>query len=292
MLKVKWRQLLFLGVTVLQGISLSSCNGLLPPPIRPTETNTPVPTATETITPTIVWFPPTFTPTPLTTRINQPTPDLRPGLQPVLLEDDFSQPGAWQTFKTNAGVVAYGKKELSIAVSAPKMTLSSLRSGPVLTDFYLQMKTAPSLCRGTDTYGLLLRASSTIDGYRLMLACNGQIRLERIKAGQVIPLQDWVPSGQVPPGAPLEVTVGVWFVQSEVRIFINDIYQFSVRDPVFPSGKIGVFARSAGDTPLTVVFSELTVQRVVAVLPSITPTPSRTPTRTPILRTRFITRTP
>jgi hypothetical protein len=47
-----------------------------------------------------------------------------------------------------------------------------------------------------------------------------------------------------------------------MRFFINDQYQFSVSDPLFPSGAIGVFVRSAGETAVTVSFSDLDVYRI------------------------------
>ena len=48
-----------------------------------------------------------------------------------------------------------------------------------------------------------------------------------------------------------------------MRFFINDEYQFSVRDPLLASGRLGVFARSAGDTAVTVNFSNLVVREIL-----------------------------
>jgi hypothetical protein len=47
-----------------------------------------------------------------------------------------------------------------------------------------------------------------------------------------------------------------------MRFFINGQYQFTVRDPSFPSGALGVFARSQGETAVTVNFSDLVVKSV------------------------------
>ncbi|MEN4099067.1 MAG: hypothetical protein ROW52_04035, partial [Anaerolineaceae bacterium] len=43
-----------------------------------------------------------------------------------------------------------------------------------------------------------------------------------------------------------------------------DIEQFTISDPVHSSGTLGLFARSTGDTALTVSFSDLVV---TALLP-------------------------
>ncbi len=72
----------------------------------------------------------------------------------------------------------------------------------------------------------------------------------------------------------------------DMHVFINDVYQFSVRDTVFDSGALGLFARSAGDTPLSVSFSDLAVYQVGPVgqqqpSPTVTPPIKATPTRKP-----------
>jgi hypothetical protein len=92
-----------------------------------------------------------------------------------------------------------------------------------------------------------------------------------------LPLQDWLSSGQVPPGAMLAVRLGVWALGDELRFFVNDIYQFAVRDPLWKSGRVGLYARAAGDTPLTVSFSNLQVQEIdVSRIPTPEPTSTQT----------------
>ena len=81
-------------------------------------------------------------------------------------------------------------------------------------------------------------------------------------------LQKPLPSGDVPPGAPGEVRIGIWAVGAEMRLFLNGRYQFSIREPSFPSGTIGVFVSSAGDTAVIVSFSDLVIQNVDYSLPT------------------------
>jgi len=69
-------------------------------------------------------------------------------------------------------------------------------------------------------------------------------------------------SGVIPPGAPNIARLGVWVRSKEMRFFINDQFQFTVSDPLLPSGSIGVFARSAGDYAVTVNFSDLVVREI------------------------------
>jgi hypothetical protein len=63
----------------------------------------------------------------------------------------------------------------------------------------------------------------------------------------------------------MRTQLGVWAQGQDMHVFINDVYQFSVRDTVWSGGALGLFARSAGDTPLTVSFSNLVVYQVSAV---------------------------
>jgi hypothetical protein len=86
-------------------------------------------------------------------------------------------------------------------------------------------------------------------------------------------MQPPTPSGDAPPGAPGEVRIGLWAVGDEMRLFLNDRYQFTLTDPVSPAGAFGVFARAAGDTPVSVTFSDFKVYDVDYLPPTSTPIP-------------------
>jgi hypothetical protein len=47
-----------------------------------------------------------------------------------------------------------------------------------------------------------------------------------------------------------------------MRLFANNAYIFSVKDPVFTEGTVGIFARASGDSPVTVSFSEMAISSV------------------------------
>jgi hypothetical protein len=249
-----------LGIIVI-GLSLINACSVQPEPVI-LSTDTPVPPS-KTPTPTIVWFPPTPTHTPYPTPVLLPTEDMRPGLGELLYEDKFDQPDAWSLGTTDNGSVALGVNELTIAIGAEDTYLYSVRGEWNLTDFYLELTASPSMCRDLDEYGLLLRVSPAMDTYRFSLSCNGQVRLDRIYRGQASSPQPWLLSGAVPPGAPSTARLGVWAVANELRFFVNDRYQFTVRDPMLPSGGVGVFARSTDNWPVTVNFSNLQVYAVI-----------------------------
>ncbi len=230
-----------------------------------TATETPLPS------PTLVWFPPSATPTPQALVTQIPTPEQKPGIGAISLTDDFSSPDLWNIASSDEGSAAINDNHLTLAVG-PGVYIFSLRKELILNDFYAELTASPSLCKGQDEYGLLVRASA-IAYYRLALMCNGTLRLDRVNPSSHQLLLSAIPSGDVPTGAPGEVRMGVWAVGSDLRFFLNGRYQFGVNDKNYPSGTIGVFAHSVADTPVAVTFSNLTVYDVNYSPPTKTPRP-------------------
>ncbi|MBI5944801.1 MAG: hypothetical protein HY864_10575 [Chloroflexi bacterium] len=234
-------------------------------PVEIPATETPLPTAT------IDWFPSTATPTLGVFATNPPAAEMRPGLGSIIITDNFSNSSLWDIAASDEASAAIENNSLILAAQSGVHMLS-LRHGDVLGDFYAEVTARPNLCRGNDDYGILVRASSAAY-YRFALSCTGTVRMDRLSNGTKLNLQAPLPSGDVPPGAPGEVRIGIWAVGPEMRLFLNGRYQFSIREPSYPSGTIGVFVNSAGDTPVVVAFSDLMIQNVDYVLPTRTPLP-------------------
>jgi hypothetical protein len=257
--------------------ALNGCAGGLLATAEPLPSETP--TATPEPTATIQWFPNTATPTALPPLDLQPTPEMRPGLGSLLLEDDFSGTSDWPTQKIDAGTVGLGANQLSIVVSQPGVSLASLRRSPDFGDFYLEVMVNPSLCGRDDRFGVLLRAQSEGDFYRLVTDCGGNLRLERVLGGSATVVQNWTATIAIRP--PLSFRLGVWAYKKELRVFVNDAFQFSASDPMLTSGRVGFYARAAGKESLSVSFADLRVYKLEtgSILPTatITPTVTRTP---------------
>jgi hypothetical protein len=247
----------------------SACTTSVEPHIQ----NTVPPTATPLpATPTIVWFPPTDTPTAQPDVTREPTPEPKPGVANVAITDQFTSPSLWNPAVSDDATVEISRSRLAISVQ-PGVNAYRIRQGPVLTDFYAEITASPSLCRGPDEYGLLFRAPSNVAYYAFVLSCNGTARAERVRFSRSYPLHPPVPSADVPMGAPGEVRLGVWVSGSDMRFFLNGHYQFSVTDTSYKVGAVGAFARSLGQTPVTVLFSDLSVYDVFYKPPVATSTP-------------------
>jgi hypothetical protein len=253
------RWILLAGLTFFCLAGLTACLQVSAPlPPAPSST-APPPSQTPTGTP--VWFPPTatFTPLPTVTLSITPTLDTRPLYGDLIFQDDFSQPENWTLGKMSAGSVALGKNELSLGISQPPGYLYTMRRGTTLDDFYLEITASPSICRGKDEYGVLLRVSPGSDFFRFGLTCAGEARLDRYLAGQASSLHPPAPSGVVPPGAPSSSRLAVWAVQRDLRFYVNSVFVFSIRDASLPTGGLGLYARAAGPEVVTVNFSDLKV---------------------------------
>ena len=253
---------LLLAMTILLA-SCSTLDELFATPIAPTPTETPLPTAT------INWFPASATPTLQVLSTQPPTPEMRPGIGDEIISDDFSDPSLWNISASNQASTDIKNNRLTLSVQN-QVYIPSLRQAVVPNNYYAEITARPSLCRGDDNYGMLVRASA-INYYRFVLACNGTVRAERISSGTRLVLQQPLASGDVPPGAPGEVRIGVWAVGEEMRLFLNGRFQFRIIDPSFPSGTLGVFVRSAGNTAAVVSFSDLSIQSVDYIPPTATP---------------------
>jgi hypothetical protein len=253
--------ILALGAGLLLAAGMAACLPVTAEPL-PSETPTQV-VLTDTPTPTIVWFPPTPTYTVFPTPIITPTMVASSLAGELILQDDFTDPTQWILGQTASTSVALGVDELTLALDHPGAYLYTLRQGSDLADFYLEISASPSLCRGPDEYGLLLRVSPDMDFYRFSLTCDGQLRLDKYYQGRASSPQPLMYSGAVPPGAPSSSRLGVWASGKEMRFYVNGEYQFTVNDPSLKSGGLGVFIRSNGENAETVSFSDLQVYEPV-----------------------------
>lgn len=251
-------------------IGLLLLNACLPLEAAP-PTETPPPSDTPPPSPTIVWFPPSATPTLKVFPTPTATPEMNPGVGALLFRDDFSNASAWDTAASEQASAAVSRNRLTL-VAEPGVYLASMNREETFGDFYAEITARLSLCRGDDSYGIIIRFSGS-SFYRFTLTCNSMIYAERIRNNVRLVMQPPLPSGDAPPGAPGEVRIGMWAAGSEMRLFLNGRYQFSISDPSSPSGALGVFVRGAGDAPVSVTFSELSVYDVDYIPPTLTPSP-------------------
>lgn len=229
----------------------------------PTQWVAPAVEMTDTPTATVVWFPPTATFTLVPTPERTPTPDPRTNVAELLFQDDFGEPDAWTQQDSGNGTIVIAQNTMTMAVSREEGFLSSLRLTPQLGDFYLEIDAEPSLCGELDEYGLMFRVASELDHYRFSIDCGGHAKLLRFYQGGVAVLQERTAGSVLPPGPFETAHLGVWIQDDVMRFFVNENHIFSVQDRLLTGGTIGLFARAAGNTAVTVQFSNLRVWSLI-----------------------------
>jgi hypothetical protein len=227
---------------------------------------------TPSITP-IVWFPPTETATIAPAATVPATPERRPGVGALMVEDPMTSATHWNAAASGNEPATVSSRGLSLSAQPGGLPVIALHRSAVFDDMYLEITARPNLCRGTDSYGVVFRAPNDVASYRFVAVCNGTAAAERVSLGTPRVLQPPTSSSDVPVGAPGEVRLGVWAQGSEFRFFLNDRYQFSVTDRNYLSGGIGVFATASGDSPVVVTFSDLRVYQLETPAASATPSP-------------------
>ena len=240
------------------------------------------PTPSLTTTSTIVWFPATATSTPQPTATPVPTQDFKPGLGSVLYEDTFNDMENWKKQIIADGNIAPGGGELTLAVQAPKGSLTAFRANTTVNNFYAEVTVNASLCRGDDMAGIVFRSVGDQSYYRYLVDCNGRVSAQVMIGNTPTFMRDWVGSSQLQPGLPYEFTMGVWAYGNVMRFFINGEMQFEVTRDLYRSGGLGFFARASGDSPLTMNFSNLKIYELLLAAPLTSPTP--TSSATPALK--------
>lgn len=223
------------------------------------------PTMTEIPSPTIDWFP--ATPTPTFLPINSPTPqptlsvDLQ-GVMELTIEDDFTDPRQWLLTQNSTGNAAFGSQNLTLAVSKPNVFLTSLSQHSIPNNFYLEITIENALCQTQDQFGIDFWYQSPNDYHRLLLNCSGQFRLELIQGGRSIVLHDWETGSKVKVGSPAVNNLGIWVLNGQFQLYINDIFQFEERISNYQTGDIGVFAKAISSSTMTIQFSDLKIYKV------------------------------
>ncbi len=233
------------------------------PTLEATPTTSPTATLTSVPSPTIDWFPATQTPTP---KYVQPTPNPLNSLTPppvgeILVEDGFGSDALWETGKTTAGNIVLEESSLAFALSGRKDQLVSLSPHSLPSDFYLEVSAEVALCSPDDAYGILFWRNSQQGTYHALYNCCGEIRLERTIYDGMSVMQDWISGRRFQPGSPATNQLGIWSDSGTLHFFINDVHQFSFSVRPDLEGKLGLFARSSGESAFTVQFSDLLIYK-------------------------------
>lgn len=242
-------------------------------PVTPTQSATVLPLTEPPIQPFISKTP-TLTPeqpaqVPATPTVFKPAGTL-------LAEDILGDERLWSGASVYNGNIIVSGEKITLAVKTPKGMLSEQRKEQLPVDYYLEVTAEARLCRGEDAFGLMFRAPNDQSGYRFLINCKGMITLQQVIGGTPNPILDWTQSGILEPGLPFPVNIGILVSGKTIRIYLNQVLQWELQKDVFREGGLVLYARAAGDTPLTVNFSDIRIYQPLTE--SQSPASSSTPT--------------
>jgi len=246
---------------ILPIILLSACLSVSTPELLPIPTSTL--TALPSPTSTIEWFPSSPTPEQLPTIAVTPTQEFMSEIGEIIFQDEFLSSDGWTVPQTDRGQINITNGEIVIIINEPKSLLLGTLERPDLQDFYAEITANPVLCTGRDEYGFLFRVFGRNQYYRFALSCDGEVKMDKIVGAGTFVLYPWTRSASVPPGAPSVSKLEVLALRDEIRVFINGDPQFTIIDQGLSLGSFGVYARSAGETAVTISFSDLIVREVI-----------------------------
>jgi len=264
---------------LLQITLLAACN--LAPSV-PEMDQAATATQTPTITPTIVWFPPTPTLAPQPTSAPISDQNLKPGVGALRIKDDFQSTENWNRETTPRGNIVPGNGKLTLVVQSPKGELYSIRKDTSVDNFYAEATFTANLCQGDDMTGMIFRTNGESSYYRYLVDCNGRVTAQVVIGGTPTAMHDWAPSGELIAGLPAPFKLGVWASKDVLRFFINDQFQFEAARGTYVYGGIGFYARAAGDPSLSVSISDFSVYDVSASPLQTLTSPVVAPTITPV----------
>lgn len=240
-------------------VPLAACLPVVTPTPEPTVTVTTAPTPS----PTVEWFPPTPTIQISPTVEITSTPEIMAELGEIIFKDDFVSGEGWTVPRSERGEINIANGEINIIINEPGTFLVGTLEKPDLQDFYAEISASPILCSPRDEYGFLFRVFGRNQYYRFALNCEGEVRLDSISGESGMILYPWTRSASVPVGAPSISTIAVLAIADQIHVFINGDPQFTVIDHQLLVGSFGVYARSVGDTAVTISFSDFIVREVL-----------------------------
>ena len=242
-----------LSATLLASL-MWSCQA--PPPAA--VASTPLPSATTTATvafPTVI---PSATWTPGATFT--PTSDNRPGIGPILWDDPFDDPRAWDLPTTATGAADIHDGQLTLAVRSPRRYQSANRESPAIADFYVEVDVLTKLCNPGDEFGLTVRGNPLGEHYRLLIGCDGTARISRVLQDGSRALTLRVETPAIVPGAPAVNRIAVWANGLDLKLFVNGDEVVAARDAALGEGTFGLIARAGPGGQVAVAFDNLVVR--------------------------------
>lgn len=136
-------------------------------------------------------------------------------------------------------------------------------SGFTLTDFYIEMEVNSGDCSGSDTYGMILRASQHGEptrGYFIGFTCDGKVLAKRLESTDpyvAISILNPTETELINAGPNQTNIIGVAFEGDTITIYPNRYFFTTIVDSTFSYGRYGIYVQAGEDGNYTFIINEI-----------------------------------
>lgn len=185
------------------------------------------------------------------------------GLAPVLLEDDFSDPGSgWEVGDYDNGSVGYGDGVYFVTSTVDDKMMWGVANqsfGDLVIEVDATQVSAPA--NDDNAYGVMCRVQANgYDGYILRISGDGFSSIHKVVDGSPEVLVDWSESEPIRQGNAMN-RLRVVCDGSTLALFVNGELAAEASDTSFTEGDIALTATTYEDEATEVHFDNLVVTR-------------------------------
>jgi hypothetical protein len=200
---------------------------------------------------------------------SQPAPAPTDTLSPVsadtgelIFQDTFDTSGPWAVGETEDSNVSVSGGVLLFTHKTPG-SFSFRLVGKQSQDFHAEVTTAlAKQCASGDRYGLMFRVLDPSNYYAFVIECDGQYRFLRYVSGAATPIVDWTATPAIERGAQSINTLAVTARGDTFEFSVNGTLLSTASDGIFASGRFGLLVGANATKDFTVVFDNLTVNKM------------------------------
>jgi hypothetical protein len=189
-----------------------------------------------------------------------PQPTERFALGDVLLEEDFSDPTAWERYVDPDLNVDFRIEDAAYRAQASDGGFIWALNAQMHSDAVIQVDTQQISEYANNAYGVMCRAApaNNGDGYYFMISGDGMYTLRRGSLDQVGALIEWTYSDAIQQGRSINRIRAVC-VGDYLALYVNGEFVAEIRDTYFIRGYAGLTAAVPEGGEVDVTFDDLTI---------------------------------
>ncbi|MCA9907175.1 MAG: hypothetical protein KC519_00900 [Anaerolineae bacterium] len=178
----------------------------------------------------------------------------------LLLDEDFSNPSAWETYSDPAIQVDLRVVDGVYRIDAHNEVFIWGLNAQMHTDVVIEVETEQLSSYADNAYGVMCRADPADDGdgYYFFISGDGYYTIRRGAGDEIAPLIEWLPSSAIHQGQEHNRIRAVC-IQDYLALYVNDQFVDETRDQLYSSGVTGLTAGVSAGGDVRIDFDNLLV---------------------------------